>query len=106
MAGGGTFLLHDLQTPLKLVRGKVWIVETCHRIGIMTHTKFHWDQERGTEVRGGIFLPNDLQTPLKLDRGKVWIVESCHRSGIMTRTKFHSDRERGTKVRGWGDIFT
>ena len=72
MAGGDTFLLYDLQTPLKLVRGKVWIVETCHRIGIMTHTKFHWDQERGTEVRGGgTFLPNDLQTPLKLDRGKV-----------------------------------
>ena len=52
--GDVTFLPIDLQTLLKLDRGKVWFVQKCHRSEIITHTKFHQDRARGTKVRWGV----------------------------------------------------
>ena len=40
-------LANDLQTPLKLDKDMLRLVQTCHRSGINLYAKFHYDWSSG-----------------------------------------------------------
>ena len=49
----GDIFLSNLQTPLKLDRKKVWLMETYYLVGINLHIKFPPDRVKDTKIMGG-----------------------------------------------------
>ena len=77
--GTGDILAYGLQTPLKLNKVKIRLVQTCNHV-TNPHTKFNYNWSRGIEVKRGNFdESNREEFSYESQKNKRLINSSCNR---------------------------